>query len=239
VCPTILSGDRAAQARPVSNVASVLLPALLPALLGGPLEDLARSLTPDDATDGQKARQRAHLQVLTGRLLQTGGWVGGERVATAELLLTGRTRHYDESTLRKSARAMSARGAVGYAESTLQRQVHRVGSADVEAFTDLHDQVYWTKKFAWAAPVGNLGNRLLACTYVGLTFVRAEAGPCLLYHVSWHKPASPLRDALERLTLMTRFVIAGSPLTSRCTCSTAAPRATRPCAGCSARASPT
>jgi hypothetical protein len=74
-----------------------------------------------------------------------------------------------------------------------------VGSADVEAFTDVHDQVYWTKKLAWAAPVGNLGNRLLGCTYFGLTFVRAEAGPCLAYHVSWHKPASPLRDALEAL----------------------------------------
>lgn len=173
---------------------------MLPALVGPHLAHLTQQLTSDQTTGRKSAHQHAHLIALTGRLLQNGGWVGGERVAAAEPLLTHRPRPYDESTLRKSARALSARGAVAAAEQVLERQVQKaVGSADVAAFTDVHDQVYWTKKLAWAAPVGNLGNRLLGCTYFGLTFVRSETGPCLAYHLSWHKPASPLRDALEAL----------------------------------------
>jgi hypothetical protein len=169
-------------------------------LIGPHLAHLTQQLTSDETTDRQSACQHAHLMALAGRLLQNGGWVGGERVAAAEPLLTHRARPYDESTLRKSARALSARGAVAAAEQVLERQVQKaVGSADVAAFTDVHDQVYWTKKLAWAAPVGNLGNRRLGCTYFGLTFVRSETGPCLAYHVSWHKPATPLRDTVEAL----------------------------------------
>ncbi len=48
-------------------------------------------------------------------------------------------------------------------------------------------------------PIGNRGNRLLAATYFGLTFVRPKNGPVLAYHISWHKPASPLQDGLEAL----------------------------------------
>ncbi len=35
--------------------------------------------------------------------------------------------------------------------------------------------------------------------HFGLTTVRLPAGPTLFVHLSWHKPASPLRDALEDL----------------------------------------
>jgi hypothetical protein len=47
--------------------------------------------------------------------------------------------------------------------------------------------------------VGSLGNRVLACTYFGLTFVQTTGGPVLAYHLSWHKPATPLLDALQDL----------------------------------------
>jgi hypothetical protein len=67
------------------------------------------------------------------------------------------------------------------------------------AYTDIYDQVYWTKKPSHAGPIGNRGNRLLAATYFGLTFVRPDHGPALAYSLSWHKPASPLQDALEAL----------------------------------------
>lgn len=187
----LLPGERAPAAQPVSSVASVLLPALVAPVL----DQIAQRLDPQGDTPVHQ-----HLVALTGRLLCGGGWAEGQRHAGAEPLATGRTRAYDESTVRKAARALTHQGAVAVAEDLLQRQVHRAtGAACVEAFTDLFDQVYWTKKDSWAAPVGNLGNRLLACTYFGMTFVRPEGGPCLAYHVSWHKPASPLLDAVQAL----------------------------------------
>lgn len=145
-------------------------------------------------------RFERNLGALAGRLLAPGGWAAGARRANAEPLWTGRERPYEESTLRQAAREMSALGAVTHAEQQLEQQVRRaVGASNVTAFSDLYDQVYWTKKSAWAGPVGSLGNRKLACTYFGLTFVRTHQGPLLAYHLSWHKPASPLRDALEAL----------------------------------------
>lgn len=168
---------------------------LLPALVAPALGDLARRLDPEASSSVPSL-----LVALTGRLLSGGGWATGQRGAGAEPLATGRARPYDESTVRKAARALSEQGAVAHAHVVLQQQVHRAtGQGSVEAFTDLYDQVYWTKKNAWAAPVGSLGNRLLACVYFGLTFVRPHGGPCLAYHVSWHKPASPLLDAVQVL----------------------------------------
>ena len=76
---------------------------------------------------------------------------------------------------------------------------HDARNAQAVAYTDIFDQVYWTKKPAHAGPVANRGNRLLAATYFGLSFVRPHQGPVLAYHVSWHKPATPLQDALEAL----------------------------------------
>ncbi|MEZ4408265.1 MAG: hypothetical protein R3A52_17565 [Polyangiales bacterium] len=69
------------------------------------------------------------------------------------------------------------------------------------AYTDMFDQPYYTKKYAHAAPIGRLGNRLLAGTYFGLTTVALPGGPTLVAHLSWHKPAAPLRDALEDLLM--------------------------------------
>lgn len=195
-----MSRDRAPQAKAVADVASVLLPALV----APQLSDLARRLAKTkaktlDHTDRAEARRR-QLQALTGRLLTSGGWAGGARHAGAEPLITGRARPYCESTLRKAAREMSADGAVLAAEAVLQAQVEEaVGKQRVTAFTDMYDQVFWTKKPAHAAPIGALGNRVLACTYFGLSFVRTDDGPCLALHVSWHKPATSLLAGLQAL----------------------------------------
>jgi hypothetical protein len=134
--------------------------------------------------------------------MSPGGWVAGARHAGAETLWTGRSRPYDESTLRKKARNLAQHGGTDRlaraVEATVEQAVAESGTKAV-AYTDMFDQVYWTKKPAHAAPIGNRGNRLLAATYFGMTFVRPKNGPALAYHVSWHKPASPLQDGLEAL----------------------------------------
>lgn len=141
-----------------------------------------------------------HLGALTGRVMQRGGWVGGARGADAEPFGTGRRRPYDESTLRKGARQLAQGGGVEViaraVEASAEQAVERSGEKAV-AFTDMFDQVYWSKKPAHAAPIGNRGNRLLGATYFGMSFVQVKDGPALAYHVSWHKPASPLQDGLE------------------------------------------
>jgi hypothetical protein len=81
-------------------------------------------------------------------------------------------------------------------EASVEQAVAASGTKAV-AYTDMFDQVYWTKKPAYAAPIGGRGNRLLAATYFGMTFVRVGDNAALAYHISWHKPASPLQDALE------------------------------------------
>jgi hypothetical protein len=134
--------------------------------------------------------------------MDPGGWVAGARRAGAEKLWTGRSRPYDESTLRKQARHLAQQGATDVlaraVEASVEQAVAHSGAKAV-AYTDMFDQVYWTKEPAHAAPIGNRGNRLLAATYFGMTFVRPKKGPALAYHVSWHKPASPLQDGLEAL----------------------------------------
>ena len=143
-----------------------------------------------------------HLGALVGRVMSPGGWVAGERRAGAEPIWTGRARPYEESTLRKHARQLARRGGTDVIARAVEAQVHGAVAATgsrAMAYTDIYDQVYWTKKLAYAAPIGNRGNRLLAATYFGMTFVRPHNGPALAYHVSWHKPASPLQDALEAL----------------------------------------
>lgn len=42
-------------------------------------------------------------------------------------------------------------------------------------------------------PIGRLGNRLLSAAYFGITTVAIPEGPTLFLHLSWHKPAAPLR----------------------------------------------
>jgi hypothetical protein len=104
--------------------------------------------------------------------------------------------------LRKQARQLARRGGTDIVATAVEAQVHKAVAASgarAMAYTDMFDQVYWTKKPAYAAPIGNRGNRLLAATYFGMTFVRPHNGRALAYHASWHKPASPLQDALEAL----------------------------------------
>jgi hypothetical protein len=143
-----------------------------------------------------------HLEALVGRVMQPRGWVGGARRAGAEPLLTGRSSPYDESTLRKEVRELAQHGGTEIVARAVEGSVEKAvaeSGAKAVAYTDMFDQVYWTKKPAYAAPIGNRGNRLLAATYFGMTFVQPKDGPPLAYHVSWHKPASPLQDGLEAL----------------------------------------
>jgi hypothetical protein len=143
-----------------------------------------------------------HLGALVGRLMYPGGWMAGARRAGAEPIWTGRARPYDESTLRKRTRELAQHGGNDVVARVVEAQVERTVAAsggEAVAYTDMFDQVYWTKKPSLAGPIGSRGNRLLAATYFGLTFVRLNDRSTLGYHVSWHKPASPLQDALEAL----------------------------------------
>jgi len=160
-------------------------------------EEKAQPTPPYDA-----ASIETHLGALVGRLTSPGGWVAGQRRAGAEPILTGRARPYDESTLRKRMRLLARRGMTDIVARAVEAQVHSAvesSGAEAVAYTDMFDQVYWTKKPAHSGPIGNRGNRVLAATYFGMTFVCSGNGPALAYSASWHKPASPLQDALEVL----------------------------------------
>jgi hypothetical protein len=173
----------------------------VPALLAEPLDDLARQMAaqPEPPTGGAPLIAM-HLAVLVGRLMPSVGWMAAERHADGEPIWTGRSHPYDESTVRKRARDLAARGGADLVARAVEASVEQAvaaSGAKAIAYTDMFDQVYWTKKPAYAAPIGGRGNRLLAATYFGLTFVRLGETAALAYHVSWHKPASPLQDALE------------------------------------------
>ena len=171
----------------------------MPALVGPHLDALATELA--GPTAGRVARTRLQLGALAGRLVHPGGLTAASRHAGAEPWSTGRARPYAESTLRLRAGAWGAAGGAAavarHVEAQVERAVRTAGGA--VAHTDMFDQVLYTKKPAHAAPIGSLGNRLLAATYFGLTMVRPDGGPPLLDHVSWHKPAAPLVDALYAL----------------------------------------
>lgn len=153
-------------------------------------------------TLGDAASIETHLAALVGRLMYPGGWMAGARRAGAEPIWTGRDRPYDESTLRKRAGELAECGGTDVVARAVEAYVERAVAASggkAVAYTDIFDQVYWTKEPAHAGPIANRGNRVLAATYFGLTFVRLNNGCTLGYHVSWHKPATPLQDALEAL----------------------------------------
>lgn len=131
-----------------------------------------------------------------------GGWTGAARFAGAEPIWTGRVRVYDEATLRRAADRLDAEGCSARVAQAMWDQVDGAVQAvdeEVLAYTDMFDQPYYTKKYAHAAPIGRLGNRLLSAAYFGITTVAIPAGPTLFLHLSWHKPAAPLHDALEDL----------------------------------------
>ena len=211
--PPFFTPASASTPQPATAVGTLLWPALLAeplAQLGAQLAALqaapAVETCPEETGQPGPACEatliETHLGALVGRLMFPSGWVAGERRAGAEPIWTGRARPYEESTLRKHARQLARRGGTDVIAKVVEAQVHEAVAASgskAMAYTDMFDQVYWTKKPAYAAPIGNRGNRLLAATYFGLTFVRLHKGPALAYHVSWHKPASPLQDALEAL----------------------------------------
>ncbi len=131
-----------------------------------------------------------------------GSWMEAARHAGAETLWTGRSRAYDASTLRQVAARLDAEGCSARVANEVWSQVERAveaGGEEVIAYTDMFDQPYYTKKLAHAAPIGRLGNRILAATYFGLTTIALPRGPTLFAHLSWHKPAAPLGDGLEDL----------------------------------------
>ena len=142
------------------------------------------------------------LGAFIPRVMHSGSLAAAARHAAAEPLWTGRPRPYAESTVRQAALRLDAEGASALVANAVWKQVTvatAMADEEVIAYTDMFDQPYYTKKFAHAAPIGRLGNRLLACAYFGLTTIKIPAGPTLIAHLSWHKPASPLRDALEDL----------------------------------------
>lgn len=176
---------------------------ILPALLAEPLTQLAEQMaTQPDPPAGSAARTAEHLKALVGRLMPCDGWSAGERHADAEPAWTGRRRPYDESTLRKHVHELVQHGGTDLVARAVEVSVEQAVAASATkavAYTDIFDQVYWTKKPAYAAPIGNRGNRLLAATYFGVTFVQTGLDVALAYSVSRHKPASPLQDGLEAL----------------------------------------
>jgi hypothetical protein len=174
---------------------------ILPALVQSELTELAHALAGQEGVSAESTIC-GQLQAMAGRCMTPGGWTEAERHAAGEQLVTGRSRPYCESTLRKIARAVGGNGGVEAIMRTVEGQVEAAARAYVaiDVFTDMYDQVYYTKKLAHSGPVGGLGNRILACTYFGVTFVRlGNLGPELGYHLSWHKPASPLADGLQEL----------------------------------------
>lgn len=191
-----LPSSRQAQDSRSSEVGTLLLPALL----SNEIDAFATQAA--EATGKPLEHHRQHFGALVGRLSGPWGWRGSDRHVEAEPLWTDRARPFDSSTSRKWARSIAAQGGKEWVARIVEGQVEKAANdADtVTAFTDHYDQVYWTKKSAHAGPIGSLNNRVLACTYIGTTFVRVgKKGPILGYSISWHKPASPLRDGLEAL----------------------------------------
>ncbi len=141
-----------------------------------------------------------HLGAMTGRLCFPGGLTAASRHAGAEPLWTGRAQPYDESTLRRSLALMARWSGAAVVARHLEAQVETAVKAwgmPVTAFTDMFDQPNYTKKLAHSGPIGRLGNRILAASYWGMTFVRLPGSDVsLAYHLSAHKPATPLVDAL-------------------------------------------
>jgi hypothetical protein len=171
-------------------------------LVARALHDIARDQQRTDPDGPCAARIETWLGALAPRVMFPGGWTAAARQAGAEPLWTGRGQPDDESTLRQAAGRLAAAGCTAHVAAAVWPQVTAaVAAADepVIAYTDMFDQPYYTKKVARAAPIGRLGNRILAATYFGLTTIALPQGPPLCAHLSWHKPAAPLRDGLEDL----------------------------------------
>ncbi len=142
------------------------------------------------------------LAATCGRMLFPGGLTAATRRAGGEPCVTGRPQPYDPSTLRRNLKAMATAGATAVVERAVESQVERAVECTEHAavaHTDMFDQPYYTKQPAHAGPIGALNNKLLAAVYFGVTTVRPEGGPVLVYHLSWHKPATQLAVAVKDL----------------------------------------
>jgi hypothetical protein len=153
------------------------------------------------STASAKALQ-TKLEAVSGRMVFPGGLTASTRWAGGEPLVTGRGRPYDSSTLRRTFKAVARMGGTVVLERAVEKQVERaVGDTGrtARAHTDMVTQPLYTKALTHAGPIGSLNHKLLAAVFFGVTTVRACHGPVLVYHVSWHKPAAPLEDAVEDL----------------------------------------
>ena len=146
---------------------------------------------------------RLKLEATSGRILFPKGLTAATREAGGEPLVTGRARPFDEGTLRRSLKTMATLGATRVLERAVEKQVEGAAGTTTGrtavAHTDMVDQPYFTKEFALAGPIGSLNNKMLAGVYFGVTTIRVGGGAVLVYHLSWHKPATPLLDALKDL----------------------------------------
>ena len=146
---------------------------------------------------------RLKLEATSGRILFPKGLTAATREAGGEPLVTGRARPFDEGTLRRSLKTMATLGATRVLERAVEKQVEGAAGTTTGrtavAHTDMVDQPYFTKAFALAGPIGSLNNKMLAGVYFGVTTIRVGGGAVLVYHLSWHKPATPLLDALKDL----------------------------------------
>ena len=119
---------------------------------------------PSTTPPADAARIATYLGATVGRLMYPGGWVAGERRAGAEPIWTGRDRPYAESTLRKQVRALARRGATDVVARAVERSVEQAvaaSGAKAVAYTDIFDQVYWTKEPAQTPP--RLAIEAIAC----------------------------------------------------------------------------
>jgi hypothetical protein len=166
------------------------------------LPKLARSLAALPGCTATAETLRTKLEAVSGRMVFPGGLTASTRWAGGEPLVTGRGRPYDSSTLRRTFKAVARFGGTAVLESAVEAQVERaVGDTGrtAHAHTDMVTQPLYTKALTHAGPIGSLNHKLLAAVYFGVTTIRACDGPVLVYHLSWHKPASPLVDAIEDL----------------------------------------
>lgn len=151
------------------------------------IQEVARAHHRDNPKGPSVERIVDWMGALIPRVMFPGSLAAAARLAGAEPLWTGRSRAYAESTLRLAAGRLDAEGASTHVARAVWRQVTgAVAMADEEviAHTDMFDQPYYTKKFAHAAPIGRLGNRILACAYFGLTTISIPGGPTLFVHLS-------------------------------------------------------
>ena len=119
-------------------------------------------------------------------------------------MFTGRSRPYSEAWLRQEAgRIELAGGALACSWQVFAQVTTAAKGYVVTAFTDMFDQVWWTKLPAHAGPIGRLANRCLGAVYFGVTTVHiareTSPGLTLGLHLSAHKPATPLHDGIEDL----------------------------------------